>query len=214
MRPARKEKLTQVAHRRQGNLTVLLENVHDPHNIGAVMRSCDSVGIREFYVLYTEPHLTRERLALGKRTSAGARKWLDIHLYNDPDACFKDLRANYETILCTHLGESAQNLYQLDLTRSVVLVFGNERDGVSQDLLDRCDGNFLIPQMGMAGSLNISVACAVTLYEACRQRHEKGFYQDNPTLSPAEKEALAKEYFQRHEAGSSPHSVEARKLKN
>ncbi len=208
MKPARKEKLEGVAKRRQGNLSVLLENVHDPHNIGAVMRSCDSVGIRELYVLYTEPQLTQDRIVLGKRTSAGTKKWLDVHFYTDPEACFRDLRSRYDTILCTHLGQSARDLYDLDLTRSTVLVFGNERDGISQDVLSRSDGNFLIPQMGMAGSLNISVACAVTLYEAYRQRREKGFYENNPTTSPQEKAALLEEYVRRHEEQYNPDSAE------
>lgn len=210
MKPARKEKLERVALRRQGNLSVLLENVHDPHNIGAVMRSCDSVGIRELYVLYTEPQLTQDRIVLGKRTSAGTKKWLDVHFYTDPDACFRDLRSRYETILCTHLAESASDLFDLDLTRSTVLVFGNERDGISQDVLSRSDGNFLIPQMGMAGSLNISVACAVALYEAYRQRREKGFYENNPTTTPEEKAALLEEYVRRHEEQYNPDSAEVK----
>lgn len=211
MQPARKEKLEGVARRRQGNLSVLLENVHDPHNIGAVMRSCDSVGIRELYVLYTEPQLTQDRIVLGKRTSAGTKKWLDVHFYTDPEACFRDLRSRYDTILCTHLGESARDLYDLDLTRSTVLVFGNERDGISQDVLSRSDGNFLIPQMGMAGSLNISVACAVSLYEAYRQRREKGYYENNPTTTPQEKAALLEEYIRRHEEQYNPDSAEVRR---
>ena len=207
MRPARKEKLKQVAHRRQGNLTVLLENVHDPHNIGAVMRSCDSVGIQRLYVLYTEPHLNQERLVLGKRTSAGTRKWLDIHFYTEVEACFEAVRQRYDTILCTHLGETSKDLYDLDLTASTALVFGNERDGVSQEVLKHTDGNFLIPQMGMAESLNISVACAVTLYEAFRQRWEKGYYADNPTTTSAEKEKILADYIQRHEEQYKPKSV-------
>lgn len=211
MKPARKEKLENVARRRQGNLTVLLENVHDPHNIGAVMRSCDSVGIRELYVLYTEPQLTQDRIVLGKRTSAGTKKWLDVHFYTDPEICFRDLRSRYHTILCTHLGESARDLYDLDLTSSTVLVFGNERDGISQDALNRSDGNFLIPQMGMAGSLNISVACAVSLYEAYRQRREKGFYENNPTTTSEEKTALFEEYVKRHEEQYNPDSAEVKR---
>lgn len=204
----RKEKFAQVAARRQGNLTVILENVHDPHNIGAVMRSCDSVGIKDLYVLYTEPHLKKDRLVLGKRTSAGTRKWLDIHFFTDVEACFKAVRRNYDTVLCTHLGEASKNLYDLDLSGSVALLFGNERDGVSQEVLKYADGNFLIPQIGMAESLNISVACAVTLYEAFRQRWEKGYYAKNPTTSPDEKKRILQSYTQRHNEQYKPRSVE------
>ena len=214
MQKTRIEKFTRVADCRQGNLTVILENVHDPHNIGAVMRSCDSVGIPEIYVLYTEPQLTRERLILGKRTSAGTRKWVDVHFFTDPEACFRAVRQRYDTILCTHLGASSRSLFELDLTASVALLFGNERDGVSQNALAQADGNFLIPHAGMAESLNISVACAVTLYEAYRQRLVKGFYENNPTTSPTEKEILFKTYVQRHEDEYMPRSVEPKKIKD
>ncbi|MBK7337151.1 MAG: RNA methyltransferase [Saprospirales bacterium] len=210
MLPARLEKFERVAARRQGNLTVILENVHDPHNIGAVMRSCDSVGIPEIYVLYTEPQLNQERLALGKRTSAGTRKWVDVQFYTQAEACFQAVRQKYQTILCTHLGEQSRSLYDLDLSASVALLFGNERDGVSLEARAYSDGNFLIPHMGMAESLNISVACAVTLYEAYRQRMEKGFYENNPTTSAEEKEHFLKTYIQRHEDEYRPKSVKRR----
>ena len=211
MLPARKEKFERVASRRQGNLTVILENVHDPHNIGAVMRSCDSVGIFDLYVLYTEPQLNKERLYLGKRTSAGTRKWLNIHFFTEIEPCFKAVRQRYDTILCTHLGETSKNLYDLDLSQSIAFVFGNERDGVSQEVLPYTDGNFVIPQMGMAESLNISVACAVTLYEAFRQRWEKGFYTENPTTTAEEKAGILDTYIQRHESKYKPKSVKPKK---
>ena len=73
---------------RQANLTVILENVHDIHNIGAVLRSCDSIGIREFYVLYSDPRLNQDELLLGKRASSGARKWVDVHFFTETKACF------------------------------------------------------------------------------------------------------------------------------
>ncbi|MBK8493422.1 MAG: RNA methyltransferase [Saprospirales bacterium] len=209
MLQSRKEKFERVAARRQGNLTIILENVHDPHNIGAVMRSCDSVGINDLYVLYTEPHLKKERLILGKRTSAGTRKWLNIHFFTEAEACFHAVRQRYETILCTHLGAESENLYDLDLTRSIALLFGNERDGISAEALRYTDGNFLIPQMGMAGSLNISVACAVTLYEAFRQRWEKGYYTDNPTTTPEEKTQILETYIKRHDDQYKAKSVKA-----
>lgn len=211
MLPARRDKLEGVASRRQGDLTVVLENVHDPHNIGAVMRSCDSVGIREVFVLYTEPHLNKDRLPLGNRTAAGAQKWVDVRFFTETKACFEAVRERYQTILCTRLGESAKNLYDLDLSVSLALVFGNERDGVSDEALAYSDGNFIIPQMGMAGSLNISVACAVTLYEAFRQRREKGYYENNPTLTDTEKMLLKETYLRRHEEQYKPRTAKPEK---
>lgn len=195
MTSKRIEKFKEVVRQRQGNLTVILEDVGDPHNIGAVLRTCDAVGIGEIYVLYTR--IRKEQLLLGKRSSSSARKWVDVHLYNDRAACFKAVKSKYAKIYATHLSESAKNLYDLDLTTSLALLFGNERYGVSQASLDYCDGNFVVPQMGMVESLNISVACAVTLYEAARQRRVKGFYDKHPILTTGEQAALYDVYVRR-----------------
>ncbi|MFK7934614.1 MAG: TrmH family RNA methyltransferase, partial [Saprospiraceae bacterium] len=203
----RRAKFEQVVQRRQPNLTVIIENVHDFHNIGAVLRSCDSVGIMEIFVLYSDAHLTKNHLALGKRSSGGARKWVDVHFYTDVDACFEHVKSKYPTILATHLTTESKDLYELDLTQPVALLFGNEHKGVSEAALAYTDGNFTIPQMGMVESLNISVACAVTLYEAMRQRKEAGFYDKNTPLSDGEKAELFTEYRQRHEDRLKPKKV-------
>jgi len=89
----------------------------------------------------------------------------------------KAVRAQYDTVLTTHLSQDAVNLYDLDLTKKTALVFGNEHSGLSEEIRALADGNFMIPQTGMIRSLNISVACAVTLYEAYRQKGEAGHYQ-------------------------------------
>ena len=103
--PLRKAKLERAASLRQPDITIILENVHDPHNIGAVLRSCDSVGLKEVFVLYTESHLNEDHLKLGKRTSSGARKWLDVHLYTDVDAYEKKLnKMNHESNIFIKLG--------------------------------------------------------------------------------------------------------------
>ena len=204
MTPERQERLKKVAAHRQLDLTVVLENVHDPHNIGAVLRSCDSVGIPEVFILYSDPQLDADRLRLGKKSSSGARKWLKINYYTDPEDCFGKVSRRYRHILGTHLSDDAENLYDLDLTGSLALVFGNEHEGISQAALKYCHGNFLIPQMGMVRSLNISVACAVSLYEACRQRMVVGKY-DRPFSEGHE--ALFEEYVRRHEKRSTSFSI-------
>ena len=195
----RLQRITEVASRRQPDLTVVLENVHDPHNIGAVLRTCDSVGIREIFVLHHEPQLAAEKLVIGKRTASGARKWVDVHYFTDPAACFKMVRYKYGAIFGTHLTKESSSLYELDLSEPAALVFGNEHDGISPTVLPYLDANFIIPQMGMVKSLNISVACAVSLYEALRQRLEKGLYE-NPRLTQVQQQALTEDYIHRHES--------------
>jgi len=201
MTPEREATFKKVVARRQPDLTVILENVRDMHNIGAVLRSCDSVGICEIFVLQTEKDLHFSQLVLGKRTSAGTRKWVDVHYYQNIEACFGHVRSKYEKVYSTHLSSDAKSLYNLDLTASAALLFGNEHSGLTPATLAHSDGNFIIPQVGMAQSLNISVACAVSLYEAYRQRNEKGFYDSHPAISPERRDQLLKEYIRRHEDG-------------
>lgn len=163
-----------VIARRQPTLTIVMENIMDPHNISAILRSCDAVGIPEIYVLNNDIPLSKK---LGRRSSASARKWVKVHYFTDTLACVNELKSKGFDIWGTHLSVDAVNLYQLQLSEPVALVFGNEHKGVSDEILQYCDGNFIIPMVGMIPSLNVSVACAVTLYEAFRQRTASGMYE-------------------------------------
>lgn len=173
MTPERKKRLTDVLNKRQHDLTVVLENVFDPHNISAVMRTCDAVGIQDIYVVNTK--IPRHE-KWGKRSSSSAEKWLTIHQFEDLNECFTLLRKRYKQIFTTHLSSDAISLHHMDLTGSIALVFGNEHSGVTDECRALSDGNFIIPQVGIIKSLNISVACAVTLYEAMRQKANAGHY--------------------------------------
>lgn len=173
MTPERKERLMEVLAKRQSDITVVLENVFDPHNVSAVMRTCDAVGVQEIYILNTKipPHKK-----WGARSSSSAAKWLTIHQFDNATACFARLRKRYPRILTTYLSADSKNLFEIDMRKPIALVFGNEHTGVSDEIRALADGNFIIPQVGIIRSLNISVACAVTLYEAYRQKNEAGHY--------------------------------------
>ena len=190
MTPEREERLKNVLDKRQNDLTVVLENVFDPHNISAVMRTCDAVGIQDVYVLNTKINRHKK---WGARSSSSASKWLTIHQYDDAIECFTELKKKYPLILATHLGSSAVSLYAINFTMPVALVFGNEHDGVSEEIRSFADGNFIIPQVGMIRSLNISVACAVSLYEAFRQKNAAGHY-DQARLEKTEYGRLLNEW--------------------
>lgn len=188
MTPERKDKLLNVIRRRQNDLAIVLENVEDPHNISAVMRTCDAVGIQDIYVLNTRIPLHKK---FGPRSSSSAAKWLTVHQFENAAECFLELRKKYNRILTTHLAGNSVNLYDIDFTESIALVFGNEHSGVSEDIRNLADGNFIIPQMGIIRSLNISVACAVSLYEAYRQKSNAGHYSRQKLST-----ALQQELFQ------------------
>jgi tRNA (guanosine-2'-O-)-methyltransferase len=175
MTPERTERIEFVLGNRQPDLTVVLENVFDPHNISAVMRTCDAVGIQEIYVLNTK--IPRHK-KWGARSSSSAAKWLTVHQFDNAETCFKMLRSKYRHIYTTHLSSDAISLYNINFANSIALVFGNEHTGVSEEIRALADGNFIIPQVGMIRSLNISVACAVSLYEAYRQKEAAGHYTE------------------------------------
>ncbi len=124
------------------------------------------------------------------------KKWLDLHFYDDVKTCMEVVKSKYTRTLGTYLQGESKSLYELDLNDSVALVFGNEKDGISEEMLNYCDENFIIPQVGMIQSLNISVACAVSLYEAFRQRSAMGKF-DQSALSPSEIKALVEDWSER-----------------
>ena len=199
MTTEREERITSVLDKRQDNLTIVLENVFDPHNISAVMRTCDAVGVQDLFILNTK--IPRHK-KWGAKSSSSAAQWLTIHQYTDARECFSDLRRRADRIVTTHLSGDAVSLYQMDLTSRIALVFGNEHSGVSDEIRALADGNFIIPQVGIIKSLNISVACAVSLYEAFRQKSAAGQY-DRPGLEPARYNSLLKEWS-RGQLSSSP----------
>ena len=194
----RLERIKSAAFQRQLDLTIILENVHDPHNIGAVLRSCDAAGIREIYVLFTEKHLDMERIKMGKRTSAGTRKWVEVHYFRDPELCLNTVRKQYGRVLCAMPSEQSKNMWDIDFTPPTALLLGNERDGVSDESRKLCDGEYFIPMAGMAKSLNISVACALSVYEVYRQRSLKGSYQTELNLQNPTSVDLFDQYLQKH----------------
>lgn len=153
------------------------------------MRTCDAVGVQDIYVLNTR--IARHK-KWGAKSSSSAAKWLTVHQFEDASACFNELRKNYSRILTTHLASDAVDLYSINMTEPIALVFGNEHSGVSDEIRAMADGNFIIPQAGIIRSLNISVACAVTLYEAYRQKSNAGHYNqcklEEPRLGELRKE--------------------------
>lgn len=190
-------KLERVAAYRQ-NMTVILENVHDHHNIGAVMRSCDAIGIQEVYVLTTDPRIQKANSEMLKPTSTGVRKWLNVHYFEDTALCFEHVKNNYDTVLATHIDSESKSLYDIDLTGKIAFLFGNEHEGITSEALAYADGNFLIPQYGMVQSLNISVACAITIFEAGRQRSVAGQYNDDPSIMPQKNADTLKHFIYKH----------------
>jgi tRNA (guanosine-2'-O-)-methyltransferase len=190
----RAERIADVLSRRQPDLTVVLENVHDPHNIGAVLRSCDAVGILRVHTIYTIEE--RPLRAYARSTSGSASKWIDVTHHDSVESCYGALRATGYRILVAALTDDSIELYESDLTSPTALVFGNENRGASKEAITLADNAMMIPMMGMVESLNISVACAVSLFEALRQRQQAGLYAE-PRLSEQTMDLLAEDWLRR-----------------
>lgn len=169
MTPRRTKRIADVEARRFASLHAVLENVDDPHNLGAILRSCDAVGVGEVHLVYTNGRPPRMR-ELRTKAAASAAKWLKLTTWDSVKACVKRLRSKKIRILATHLSEDGKAPWEFDLTTPTAIVVGNEHDGVSAEFVEAAEGIVTIPMRGMVQSLNVSVAAAVILEEALRQR--------------------------------------------
>lgn len=190
----RQERIESVLLRRQPTLTVVLEDVHDPHNASAVLRSCDGVGVLDVHLVYVHERVPTKSFA--RSTSASAAKWIRVHHHESIEQCYEDLHGQGFTIAATALEPDSLDLYSVDLTQPTALVFGNEHRGASKSAIDGADCTVYIPMQGMVESLNISVSCAVSLYEAMRQRMAAGMYE-SPQLGETERQLLQQEWLRK-----------------
>jgi tRNA (guanosine-2'-O-)-methyltransferase len=168
----RLKKITDVIKSRQHSLTVVMENIHDSHNVSAIFRTCDAVGVPKISLVYNSESFPR----IGKKSSASAYKWVEKEKFNSVVDCYAALRKNEFKVFASSISNDSKSLYDLDLTKKIAIVVGNEHRGVSEEAANLADGKFIIPQFGMVQSLNVSVATAVILYEALRQRLNKKLY--------------------------------------
>lgn len=169
----RLNKIRNVVTARQFSLRVVLENIHDPHNVSAIFRTCDAVGVPQVDLLYTVEEFPK----ISKVSSASSKKWVNQKRYNSTNQCVEQLRKEGFKIYGTILSDKAEDIYKLDLTEKIAIVMGNEHRGISDEIINACDKHIYIPMRGMIQSLNVSVATAVVLYEAQRQRAAKGMYE-------------------------------------
>ncbi|MFW6359430.1 MAG: tRNA (guanosine(18)-2'-O)-methyltransferase TrmH [Chroococcales cyanobacterium] len=171
MIPRRYFRLREVLDKRQPDLTVLMENVHKPHNLSAILRTCDAVGI-----LNTHAVSLRGGIATYNKTAKGSQKWVNLHTHPNIKTAIATLKAQNYQIYAAHLSDKAVDYRSLDYTQPTALLLGAEKWGVSEEAADLVDQHIIIPMMGMVQSLNVSVAAAVILFEAQRQRLEAGMY--------------------------------------
>ena len=168
----RKARFLEVLSHRQPDLTLVLANIHDPHNVSAIYRSCDAFGVSRVHLYYTNTAFP----ALGRKTSASARKWVETVRHKTSEEMMTELRGQGMQVLATSFTEKARPMRDWDFTRLTAVIMGNEHSGVEPELLAAADGEVYIPMYGMIQSFNVSVASAIILAEAARQREAAGMY--------------------------------------
>jgi len=162
------ERLKQAVARRTRSLTVVLDGTHDPHNLSAVVRSCEGFGLLDLWVIETHA-----RFRTNSKVAQGAEKWLDIHRHDDPAACARRLLDRGFELWVADAESESTDVAGLPWERKIALVFGNEHEGASPPMERAASGRFRIPMHGFSQSLNVSVAAGISLAIGVRERERR-----------------------------------------
>ncbi|HSE34735.1 MAG TPA: RNA methyltransferase [Candidatus Paceibacterota bacterium] len=170
----RKTKISAIAAKRQKGLALVIEDVSDPHNAEAAIRSCDALGVQEAYFIFGKER-PFDPAKVGRATSASANKWLTFHAFHSVRECYDALHRDGYVIAATALHHDAEDIQQADLAiPKLAIVIGNEHRGLSEEAITLADRRIVFPMRGFVESLNLSVAATLFLYETIRQREAKG----------------------------------------
>lgn len=171
MSPERYQKIRRMLSMRQVDLTVCFEEVHKPHNVSAVVRSCEAVGIHKVHAVWDQDF---PKIRVG--TAMGSHHWVKTHTHENIEDAISHLKKQNMQVLVTHLSETAVDFRKIDYTQPTAIILGQEKHGASEQAIALADQQIVIPMMGIVQSLNVSVAAALILYEAQRQRDNAGMY--------------------------------------
>ncbi|MGQ6335595.1 tRNA (guanosine(18)-2'-O)-methyltransferase TrmH [Serratia sp. IR-2025] len=186
MSPERYARICEMLATRQPDLTVCLEQVHKPHNVSAIIRTADAVGVHQVHAVWPA---TRMRTLVS--SAAGSNSWVSVKTHRSIGDAVGHLKAQGMQILATHLSARAVDFREVDYTRPTCVLLGQEKTGITEEALALADQDIVIPMIGMVQSLNVSVASALILYEAQRQRQNAGLYRrDNSMLDEEEQQRL------------------------
>jgi tRNA (guanosine-2'-O-)-methyltransferase len=183
MNSQRYARIREMLARRQPDLTVCMEEVHKPHNVSAIVRTADAVGVHEVHAVWPG-----SRMRTMASTAAGSNSWVQVKTHPTIGEAVATLKSRGMQILATHLSDKAVDFRDIDYTRPTCILMGQEKTGITQEALDLADQDIIIPMTGMVQSLNVSVASALILYEAQRQRQNAGMYQREESTLPADEQ--------------------------
>lgn len=179
MSPERHKRIRQLLALRQPSLTLCLEQLDKPHNVSAIVRSCDAVGVHEVQAIWNK------RAEIRKGTAMGSENWVYTREHTSTADAVSYLKQQNMQVLVTNLSDNAVDFRQIDYSKPTAIIVGQEKHGVTNEAIALADQEIVIPMVGMVQSLNVSVAAALILYEAQRQRQIAGMY-DQQQLCEAE----------------------------
>lgn len=189
MTPERYQKILNVLKKRQLDLTVVVDRLHIGRNLAAIRRTCDAMGVGTLHAIVPEG-FQQKRFA---GTTMGSHKWVELKRHRTTPEAIAEIKAQGLRVLAADVGPAAKDYREIDLTKPTAVLMGAEVDGVSTEAKQLADGFFCVPMLGMVESFNVSVACALILSEAIRQRTEAGML-DTPSLPEEEISRLAFEW--------------------
>ncbi|MZI92229.1 tRNA (guanosine(18)-2'-O)-methyltransferase TrmH [Vibrio sp. CAIM 722] len=190
MNSERYARIQQVLKARQPDLTLCLEQVHKPNNVSAVIRTADATGLHKIHAVW--PNDSMRTLS---HTSAGARNWVEVETHDTIEEAVTTLKSEGMQVLLTNLSDTAVDFRDIDYTKPTAIILGSEKTGISQQALELADQDIVIPMVGMVQSLNVSVASALILYEAQRQRQLAGLYDRDKSV--LDEETIQRILFER-----------------
>ena len=183
--PRRFERIKNVLNCRMKNLTVLVEAVNKPHNLSAILRTCDAAGVFEANFICEE-----DKVKTFNSTAQGSQKWVNLNNHETTISAVSELKKKGFKLYGTTLNKRSTDYREFDYSENTCFVLGAEKWGLSDDLISKVDDSIFIPMSGMVQSLNVSVAASILLFEAVRQRKNK-------SLLPFNGEGLSKKEYQK-----------------
>ncbi|MFT6732084.1 MAG: tRNA (guanosine-2'-O-)-methyltransferase [Polaribacter sp.] len=177
MQNPRNEKIISLLNRRQQDLTVFMDEVHKPHNLAAIIRTCDAVGVSEVHAVFPKDGRLKAHEKKMENTAMGSCRWVTTHRHEDLESGLNQIKIENKQIFAAHFSDRAVDFREIDYTKPSCILVGSELHGVTEQAAEMADEHILIPMLGMVESLNVSVATAIILYEAQRQREAKKMYE-------------------------------------
>ncbi len=171
MTPERLKRIQDMLLNRQPDLTVCMEEVHKTHNLSAIIRTADAIGIHNAHAI-----LTGKDSRVRSGTAKGSQNWVNLMTHENIDAAVSCFKQQGMQVLATNLSAKSVDYREVDYTQPTAIIYGQEKYGISERALELADTHIVVPMLGMAESLNVSVANGLILYEAMRQRQAKNMY--------------------------------------